>query len=144
MAFLNLLPRWQAGPDPIDLPLIIIFDSLNLQTSLKNSYTVTESSRIYFARFSYELSSFLYTPYPGYSTHNILICNFSIILLIKGLVSPISSPFAWKCIIILSEVPFINKQGIKSFLLFYFNSFYVYVNLSSFYYRFHESINNFF
>jgi hypothetical protein len=37
IALLNLLARKQAGPEPIDLPLIIIFFSLNPHTSFKNS-----------------------------------------------------------------------------------------------------------
>jgi hypothetical protein len=35
-AGLNLLARWHAGPEPIDLPEIIISYSLSLQMSLTN------------------------------------------------------------------------------------------------------------
>ena len=45
-AFLKVFAKWQAGPEPMDLPLMIMFDSFTKQVSLRNSNTQTASSRI--------------------------------------------------------------------------------------------------
>ena len=95
-AGLKILARWQAGPDPIDLPLTRMSLSANLQVSLKNRYTVSASFKICYA-LCYVLSDFELCgqrPQPGYSMHIMLILKNLTILFIKGQVKEMSSPLA--------------------------------------------------
>ena len=104
-AGLNRLARWQAGPDPIERPLTIMFFSFTKQDLTRNLNTDSASLIICYALYYVFPSKLLYTPYPGYSMHSTLTLNVSEYFRIRGSARPMSSPFAWKWISTLWLLP---------------------------------------